>query len=146
MTARPRGLCFIINNEKFDFLKERRGSTADANNLEALFTDLGFDVLVKTNLSGIELRQQMLSFSNSPNHKKVCLVIQSFINSNDARIEILCQAQMAVVVVLSHGGNGYVLGSDGKQCPNEWILEQFNNGGCPDLMGKPKFFIFQACR
>jgi len=125
MTGCPRGLCLIINNEKFDFLKERRGSTADATNLKALFTDLGFDVLVKTNLSGIELRQQILSFSNSPNHKK---------------------AQMTVVVVLSHGGNGYVLGSDGKQCPNEWILEQFNNGGCPDLMGKPKFFIFQACR
>ena len=78
MTGRPRGLCLIINNEKFDFLKERRGSTADATNLKALFTDLGFDVLVKTNLSGIELRQQILSFSNSPNHKKVYIYVSLF--------------------------------------------------------------------
>jgi len=125
MTRRPRGLCLIINNEKFDFHKERRGSSADATNLEALFTDLGFDVLVKTDMSGVDLRKLILEFSQSPGHAK---------------------AQMVVVVVLSHGGNGYVLGCDGKQCPNEWILEQFNNAGCPDLTGKPKFFIFQACR
>ena len=53
---------------------------------------------------------------------------------------------MSVIVVLSHGGNGFILGSDGKRCDNEWILQQFNNEMCPDLMGKPKFFIFQACR
>ena len=30
--------------------------------------------------------------------------------------------------------------------PNEWILGQFNNDNCPNLKGKPKLFIFQACR
>ena len=28
----------------------------------------------------------------------------------------------------------------------EWILSQFNDQNCPQLKGKPKFFVFNACR
>ena len=28
----------------------------------------------------------------------------------------------------------------------EWILAQFNDQNCPQLKGKPKFFVFNACR
>ena len=28
----------------------------------------------------------------------------------------------------------------------EWILAQFNDQNCPHLKGKPKFFVFNACR
>jgi len=125
MTSRPRGQCLIINNEVFDHQKERRGSTADTANLTNLFTDLGFNVTLKTDLSGIDLKREVFQFSKSEEH---------------------ATAQMCVLVVLSHGGNGFVFGCDGKRCENEWILKQFNNEGCPGLVGKPKFFIFQACR
>jgi len=125
MTKRPRGQCLIVNNEVFDHMKERRGSSADAANLKYLFTDLGFEVTVKPNLAEIDVKRQVRQFAQSEAHSK---------------------AQMSVVVVLSHGGNGFVYGTDGRRCENEWILKQFNNESCPDLKDKPKFFIFQACR
>lgn len=55
-------------------------------------------------------------------------------------------AEMCVVIILSHGDNGLIYGSDGRKIENEWLLRQFNNEGCPALKGKPKFFLLQACR
>jgi caspase 2 len=55
-------------------------------------------------------------------------------------------SDMCVVAILSHGDNGLIFAKDGRQIPNEWLLRQFNNEGCPALKGKPKFFILQACR
>ena len=53
---------------------------------------------------------------------------------------------MAVVVIMSHGRHGLVAACDGREIETEWILRQLNNDGCPNLKGKPKLFIFQACR
>jgi len=125
MTKRPRGLCLIINNEKFDVQTERRGSNVDANNLDILFEQLGFKNVVRSNLSAIELKKEVAQFAQSEAH---------------------ANSQMAVVIVLSHGENGCIFGTDGNRCPTEWILEQFNNERCQNLIGKPKFFLFQACR
>jgi len=125
MTRNPRGLCLIVNNEVFDAHKERRGSTVDANNLDVLFGELGFDNVVALNRSAIELKRDIMAFAQSDKHRR---------------------GQMAVVVVLSHGERGCVYGTDGGRCQIDWILEQFNNDKCPALIGKPKFFIFQACR
>ena len=36
--------------------------------------------------------------------------------------------------------------ADGRSINLERIYEYFNNKNCPDLKGKPKFFIVQACR
>ena len=46
MTRAVRGRCLIINNETFenDVLPQREGSLIDANNLDILFTQLGFKV------------------------------------------------------------------------------------------------------
>jgi len=56
------------------------------------------------------------------------------------------EADMTVVVILSHGKDGVVYASDGQSINMEYIYEFFNNRNCPNLMGKPKFFIVQACR
>jgi len=53
---------------------------------------------------------------------------------------------MAVVAILSHGRHGLIAAADGRELETEWVLRQFNNDGCPALKGKPKLFIFQACR
>ena len=53
---------------------------------------------------------------------------------------------MTIVAIMSHGQGGNCFSSDGFPVQVEWILKQFNNDYCPDLNGKPKFFIFQACR
>jgi len=46
MCRNPRGMALIIDNETFvnDILPKREGSRMDSNNLEDLFTQLGFKV------------------------------------------------------------------------------------------------------
>ncbi len=51
---------------------------------------------------------------------------------------------MMILAVLSHGRDGHVYASDGKVVATESIYEKFNNSGCPNLRGKPKFFIIQV--
>merc|ERR1711974_25675 len=53
MTKQQHGLCLIIDNEKFenDVLPFREGSQIDANNLDILFQELGFQVTMRRNLN-----------------------------------------------------------------------------------------------
>lgn len=51
-----------------------------------------------------------------------------------------------VVVVLSHGKLGKLTGSDGKSVKINAFLEPFYSSRATGLAGKPKIFIFQACR
>jgi hypothetical protein len=53
---------------------------------------------------------------------------------------------MCVVAIMSHGKEKAIISKDNQELKVNWILEQFNNTNCPLLKGKPKFFIFQACR
>ena len=53
-------------------------------------------------------------------------------------------ADMMVLVVLSHGRDGKIITSGGREFPIETVYEQFNNHMCPLLKGKPKFFIIQV--
>ena len=53
---------------------------------------------------------------------------------------------MCVMAIMSHGDKGLIFSSDGKALEEDWILEHFNNRSCPSLMGKPKLFMFLACR
>merc|ERR1711892_269145 len=51
----------------------------------------------------------------------------------------------SVVVVLSHGKNGNILASDGKEMAVENdIIGRFDNTDCPELRGKPKFFLLHT--
>lgn len=56
------------------------------------------------------------------------------------------QLDMAIITVLSHGENGSIICTNGEKILIEDILSKFNNKEAPPLKGKPKFFIFQACR
>ncbi|WAR14588.1 CASP2-like protein [Mya arenaria] len=51
-----------------------------------------------------------------------------------------------VVCILSHGEEGYIFGADGKKFELDAVFSLFDNTCCPDLRGKPKMFIIQACR
>ena len=59
---------------------------------------------------------------------------------------IFREADMMILVILSHGRDSAIFASDGGHIPTEEIYKKFNNENCPALMGKPKFFIIQACR
>ena len=127
MFADPRGHALIINNEAFvnDIYTYRSGSTIDANNLDLLFEQLGFKVTVQNNRTYQDMREDINTFAQKKAHSN---------------------AQMAIIVLLSHGDDGLVFGTDGRKVPNEWILNQLNNDNSPNLKGKPKLFIFHACR
>ncbi|PAA83838.1 hypothetical protein BOX15_Mlig030679g1 [Macrostomum lignano] len=49
------------------------------------------------------------------------------------------------VVLLSHGENGAIYGSDGK-IKMEKLFRLLRPDYCPTLAGKPKLFFIQACR
>ena len=121
-------LALIINNEEFvnEVADPRTGSDFDLKNLRNLFLDnLQFTVTSRKNLSYPDLMEEILRFAGKDEHD---------------------EADMAAVVVMSHGKEGAVCCSDGQLLETEWIMKQFNNSGCPSLRGKPKFFMFQSCR
>ena len=127
MQASPRGLVLIIDNENFhnDVMPTRTGSVVDANNLDILFSQLGFKVTLRRNLPYFDMITEVQKFAAKSEHMA---------------------GDMAVVIILSHGRHGLVAAADGREIEVEWVLRQFNNDGCPALKGKPKLFIFQACR
>ncbi|XP_029115116.1 caspase-3-like [Scleropages formosus] len=51
-----------------------------------------------------------------------------------------------VCVVLSHGDEGHILGTDGKAVPVGKLSATLTARRCPSLWGKPKLFFVQACR
>eukprot|EP00092_Neocalanus_flemingeri_P029028 GFUD01031513.1.p1 GENE.GFUD01031513.1~~GFUD01031513.1.p1 ORF type:complete len:298 (+),score=88.09 GFUD01031513.1:122-1015(+) len=127
--SNPKGWVLLINNEKFESetFSTRLGSEVDERNLEALFIQLGFKVLVRRNLKKDEMRRELNSFSDLDDH---------------------LASDMAVVCICSHGlDNGKIITSDCKEIDvREDIMRKFNNEECKNLKGKPKMFIFQACR
>ena len=51
----------------------------------------------------------------------------------------------AVLCILSHGGDGFVYGIDGKQVKINCLLSHLDNKNCKQMMNKPKIVIVQAC-
>lgn len=125
MTSNPRGMALIIDNEDFENLPPRRGSHIDSDCLAKLYQQLGFWVVMKKNLRKLSLEFELFSFATDTVHH---------------------QLDMAIITVLSHGENGSIICTNGEKIAIEDILSKFNNKEAPPLKGKPKFFIFQACR
>lgn len=119
------GHMLIIDNEHFKHLASRQGTEVDSINLAALFSQLGFRVSVLRNLSKEEMEHEITSFAKMPDHS---------------------DSDMCIVCILSHGYSGVVISTDGKEISTHWIEKCFNNKECPSLIGKPKLFIYQACR
>ncbi|XP_037503703.1 caspase-2 [Rhipicephalus sanguineus] len=57
------------------------------------------------------------------------------------------EADCLVVILMSHGNQGAILGTDIKEVHLvRDVYTLFNNEECPALQGKPKLFFIQACR
>ncbi|KAF6024249.1 hypothetical protein EB796_017436 [Bugula neritina] len=126
MTSDPRGYCIIINNRYFSgHLKERLGTDVDRDNLYVLFSQLGYKICIQENLTGMEMLLTLRDFAQLPHHKSV---------------------DSCVVILLTHGLDGQVYGSDAKLINLSEVLNFFDGNVCPGLQGKPKFFLVQACR
>lgn len=125
MTSHTRGLALIIDNEDFETLPSRRGSSVDTDCLAKLYQQLGFFVVIKKNLRKLSFEYELSDFATDNIHH---------------------QMDMAVICILSHGENGYIICTDGQKISVEDILYKFNNRQAAPLKGKPKYFLFQACR
>lgn len=127
MTARPRGLCLIVNNVDFehDLFPTRRGSDQDANRFDQLFTQLGFHTIMARNLTADQMRLKFRELSAACRREHDALF----------------------VFILSHGSDCGIYGTDGLEVYLESeIISCFDNGNCRQMIGKPKVFIIQACR
>jgi len=126
------GLCLIINNEHFydndrnEMPELRRwGTDMDASRLKKLFEQMRFKVRFEYDLSEKDIKSAVQSLV-SECHKKA------------ANYDSVC------LVILSHGTDGYIYGTDFENKINldKDVLNLFDDV----LIGKPKLFIFQACR
>lgn len=53
-------------------------------------------------------------------------------------------SQCCVLVLLCHGGNGYIVGTDANPLKVDKLQSYLHR--CPTLTGKPKLTLLQACR
>ncbi|XP_070685406.1 caspase a-like [Pempheris klunzingeri] len=115
-------------NEKFN----RNGAEKDEMNMEKLLKDLGYEVVKYTDLTGKQIDAALMKFSGHPKLKATDSV---------------------VVVIMSHGKQGAVLGVNHKhetsgddEFPIDNIYKHLGSEKCPALLNKPKIIIIQACR
>uniref|UniRef100_A0A3Q3WWQ6 Caspase-8 n=1 Tax=Mola mola TaxID=94237 RepID=A0A3Q3WWQ6_MOLML len=121
LNSQPTGLCVIINNETFIYEKKRTGTNKDAGVLAEVFSWLGFRVLCCNDQT-----QEQIMFTG----------LQAAPEHGDA----------FVCCILSHGRENAVLGIDGKPFSIKDIIRTFKATTQSTLTGKPKMFLFQACR
>ncbi|XP_029018314.1 caspase-6-like [Betta splendens] len=121
-----RGLALIFNYEEFDpdlKMNPRFGSETDCKNLKRSLKGLGFEVNVFTNLRQEVLKETISKTAKDDHSNADCLL----------------------VVFMSHGHGGHVYTYDGELAIKD-ITDKFRGTKCKSLAGKPKIFIFQACR
>lgn len=124
MKHKRRGQFIIINNKKFQpktGMNERKGTDVDADNLNSDFKKLGFEVELHHDQTALQMMQLMLKASSADHTDCDCFG----------------------VAVLSHGEKDFVHGVDDILSIDKFVQPIKK---CKSLAGKPKIFIFQACR
>ncbi|NWX32096.1 CASPA protein, partial [Notiomystis cincta] len=124
MDGPHRGFCLIINNVNFSS-SQRKGSCKDAEQLERVFTWLGLDVKIYTDLTSGAIINLMQTWQHMQDHK-------------DRNCFVCC--------ILSHGGSGAIYGTDDKLVSIRVLTSHFTARQCPQLAAKPKLFFIQACQ
>lgn len=126
MTSRPRGPCLIINNIDFDsdIFPQRKGSDIDAMRFDDVFKQLGFTTFLHRNQTADQM-------------KSLCKEIASHCEKKHNAL---------FVILLSHGSETGIYGTDGIEVDLHDIITFFDNKHCKAMVGKPKVFVIQACR
>uniref|UniRef100_UPI0037E8E985 caspase-3-like n=1 Tax=Semicossyphus pulcher TaxID=241346 RepID=UPI0037E8E985 len=120
------GTCLIINNKNFHHhtnMSTRNGTDVDGATAIKIFSALGYKIKFTNDRTVDEMRQLMMSVSKED-------------HSNSASF---------VCVLLSHGDEGVIYGTDGFE-KLENLTKYFKGDNCKSLVGKPKLFFIQACR
>ncbi|XP_013420481.1 caspase-8-like [Lingula anatina] len=121
-----RGRAVIINNVSFDnnYHPDREGTEIDVKRLESLFQQLHYLVSRHDNMTARGI-SQIVERESRTDHS----VYSSFI-----------------MVILSHGGENTVIGTDGYHIGYDQMLAHFEASKCPTLKGCPKMFFISACQ
>ncbi|XP_017781779.1 PREDICTED: caspase Dronc-like [Nicrophorus vespilloides] len=127
-----RGKALLINNIMFekDQKSYRKGAEVDEKNISELLNQMGFKVEKYRDLTKNQMVKKLVDYASSYSLKNV---------------------DINVVVMMSHGignndGNTHIAGTDNNLLSIADIVEKFDNSNCPNLIDKPKIFIFQCCR
>lgn len=102
----PKGYCLIISNRTFELptLRERFGTDVDAQNMETLFTKLGYETKLEKDLTAA-VREIGCALPT-----KTLLFIQEMKGALETfgKMREHEKCHSAVVVILTHGNNGLV--------------------------------------
>ncbi|XP_033209054.1 caspase-3-like [Belonocnema kinseyi] len=123
-----RGLCVILNQEKFSETKNikqkynlRKGTEKDVNRLKSTFEDFGFKVEVSHNLDQPNFLRELKTIGGYSKEQYDCIL----------------------VTILSHGKERTVVTSDCKDVKLEKVREEMCT---PTLKGVVKMVVVQACQ
>ncbi|XP_014299273.1 caspase-2 isoform X2 [Microplitis demolitor] len=139
MKSNPRGLALIITLINYvDTDRDRSGGIIDHENLISLYTQMGFEVHDRKDLTADEISDEVKKFSQLKKLRTVdsCFVIISGHGDSTENGESLIQG-------VDHTG---VASTQHREIKCDKIVNYFSAENCPNLAGKPKIFIFQACR
>ncbi|XP_076754827.1 caspase-1-like [Xylocopa sonorina] len=122
MKQKRRGICLILNQMHFAEHDDRLASEVDEDTIKTTFSQLGFEVVIKRDLTFSEIAKAMRELSEDDYSDCDCISI----------------------FVLSHGqDNGRIYAKD---IPYPLITFFSSLTNCISLAGKPKLFFIQACR
>ena len=126
-TDYPRGYgVVIVNSFLGENEGERKGAEVEIKNLSSLFKDFGLEVKLYEDRSANQILKSLTELSKS----------------ND-----LFNHSVLVVAISSHGNANGLYGKDGDNLVTaKEINSIFSSENCQNLVGKPKVFIFNACR
>ncbi|XP_077427395.1 caspase-6-like isoform X2 [Vanacampus margaritifer] len=126
MDYKRRGQALIFNQERFFWrlgMNDRHGTNTDRYNLENKLKALNFDVRVYDNYKNEEVLEIIYKAAEADHSDADCFVL----------------------IFLSHGEDEHVYTYDGK-ISIQRITSLFKGDQCQSLVGKPKIFVWQACR
>ncbi|KAK7922381.1 hypothetical protein WMY93_009283 [Mugilogobius chulae] len=120
------GICLIINNKNFlpqSGMSSRNGTEKDGAAVKKTFENLGYKIIEHNDLTRREMEEQLKKVSMEDHEKNASFVC----------------------VILSHGDEGEIYGTDGP-VKFDLLTRYFKGNNCRKLLGKPKLFFIQACR
>ncbi|XP_047440637.1 caspase-3-like [Mugil cephalus] len=120
------GTCLIINNKNFHRstgMSMRNGTDVDASCALKTFSSLGYKATVVNDQTVAQMKELLIKVSKEDHSENASFVC----------------------VLLSHGDEGVIYGTDGFE-KFDTLTKCFKGNQCKGLLGKPKLFFIQACR
>ncbi|XP_045162711.1 caspase-2-like isoform X2 [Mercenaria mercenaria] len=125
MEKNKRRQALIISNRTFDEdrYEDRKLADMDSFRIQQVLKQLDFKIQMKTNVNK-ETLDKVLKQEREQDGVELCVF---------------------VLVILSYGGTGTIMCTDGEMVQVQDIVNLFSAKNCPYMAGVPKLFLLQAC-